>query len=196
MKYIFCWIGTQRAKSKSANPSLTLPIPTASSGSENFHPVLSLFLEYTGKGRGGEGGQPVENSSILIHFFLLSSILLVRIAAHLPASLFPRLLLRTVYYAAPMEGARGRRRRRRTSREPEPSVHRISQSPLRDCAGTSVSGNCRARSRRCDRTGSIDRRKVAAVLVIVIVIVAYDRAQIDRDDDAGGGEWRWKELTG
>ena len=40
----------------------------------------------------------------------------------------------------------------------------------------------------CDRTGSIDRRKVAAVLVIVIVIVAYDRAQIDRDDDAGGGE--------
>jgi len=56
MKYIFCWIGTQRAKSKSANPSLTLPIPTASSGSENFHPVLSLFLEYTGKGRGGGGG--------------------------------------------------------------------------------------------------------------------------------------------
>ena len=28
--------------------------------------------------------------------------------------------------------------------------------------------------------------KVAAVLVIVIV--AYDRAQVDRDDDAGGGE--------
>lgn len=37
-----------------------------------------------------------------------------------------------------MEGARGRRRRRRTSREPEPSVLRISQSPLRGCVGTSA----------------------------------------------------------
>ena len=37
-----------------------------------------------------------------------------------------------------MEGARGRRRRRRTSREPEPTVLRISQSPLRVCTGTSA----------------------------------------------------------
>lgn len=37
-----------------------------------------------------------------------------------------------------MVGARGRRRRRRTSREPEPSVLRFYQSPLRVCAGTSV----------------------------------------------------------
>lgn len=123
----------------------SVPDPTDPYGKQwvrEFPPRLVSFPRIHRADR----GQPVESHSILIRLFLLSSILLARIAAHLPASLFPRLLPRTV--CAPREGARGRRRRRRTSREPEPSVHRISQSPLRDCAGTSVCGNCRARSRR------------------------------------------------
>jgi len=59
-----------------------------------------------------------------------------------PCAHYSRLFFRALA-AYTMEGARGRRRRRRTSREPEPSVLRISQSPLRGCAGTSVRGNCR-----------------------------------------------------
>lgn len=87
------------------------------------------------------------------------------IAAHLPASLFPRLSPRTM---CTMEGDRDqrRRRRRRTSREPEPSILRLSQSPLRVCAAN-VRENCRARSHRwlC----KINQHNVA--------IIVYDRTR-------------------
>lgn len=61
---------------------------------------------------------------------------------------------------AAMEGARGRRRRRRTSREPEPSVLRISSHLFEFVAATSVRGNCRARDLTgdCARSNSVTSR--------------------------------------
>jgi len=156
------------AERKSADPTLTL-----STALQRAMGPAKPARPFSSGTRGNLSGTPASSSAIVRLFLPLSPSLCLSVSLSLCLSLslptilrsvqpritrvsFSALLLRTV---CTMEGARGRRRRRRTSREPEPSVLRISQLPLRVCAGTTVCVEivARAQDLRCCAQGSIAR---------------------------------------
>lgn len=189
MEYIFCWIVTQRANSKSANPSLTLPIPTASSGSESFHPVSSLFLGYTSI----HEGQPVESLTILIRLFLLSSILLARYSRPFTRVSFSASL------AANGVCTDGRGQRPKEKEKNQSWTRTVGPQNLPVTSPRLCGDQCMwklSRARAISPVTVQDRSIGVTSPSSSSSCCSVDRDDRDDRDDAGGGEWGWRGLTG